>query len=102
MSNFKILGGLALTSDAHAPKMFYNEKAKENKKNIFTNKHIMNFENNSHCYLFFILISEPNTKLTEHKHTLSAQHGWIIIDRERFVTALVVGLQDYRHLLANL
>jgi len=47
MSNFKILGGLALTSDAHAPKMFYNEKAKENKKNAFTNKHIMNFENTS-------------------------------------------------------
>jgi len=40
--------------------------------------------------------------LTEHKHTLSAQHRLIIIDTERFVTVLVVGLQDYRHLLANL
>jgi len=41
MSNFKILGGLALPSGSHVPKTFYN-------KNIFTNKHIMNFENNSH------------------------------------------------------
>ena len=62
----------------------------------------MTFENNSHWYLFFILIFEPDTKFTEHKHTLSAQHRLIIIDTERFVTALVVGPQDYRHLLANL
>jgi len=26
----------------------------------------------------------------------------IIIDTERFATVLVVGIQDYRHLLANL
>jgi len=28
--------------------------------------------------------------------------GLIIIDAELFVTVLMVGLQDYRHLLANL
>jgi len=62
----------------------------------------MNFENISHWYLFFILIFEPDTKFTEHKHTLSVQHTLIIVDTERCVTALVVGLQDYRHLFANL
>jgi len=36
----------------------------------------MNFENNSHWYLFIILIFEPDTKFTEHKHTLSAQTDW--------------------------
>jgi len=51
MSNFKILGGFALPSDAHAPKTFYNKKAEEN-KNIFTNKHIMNFENYSQPLIF--------------------------------------------------
>ena len=53
----------------------------------------MNYENNSHWYLFFILIFEPDTKFTEHKHTLSVLHRLIIIDTERFVMALVVGLQ---------
>jgi len=46
MSNFKILGGLAPPSDAHAPKTFYDQKAEEYNKNIFTNKHMMIFENN--------------------------------------------------------
>jgi len=41
-------------------------------------------------------------KFTEHKHTISAHHRLIIIDTERFVTALVVGPHFYRHLLANL
>jgi len=40
-------------------------------------------------------------KSIEHKHKLSAQHRLIITDTERFVTALVVGPQDYRHLFAN-
>jgi len=48
MSNFKILGGLAPRSDTHAPKTFHDKKADENKENIFTNKHIMIFENNIH------------------------------------------------------
>jgi len=37
---------------------------------------------------------ERDTKSTEHKHTLSAQHRLIITDTERLVTALVVGPQD--------
>jgi len=36
MSSFKNLGGLALLSDAHAPKTFSKKKAEENTKNIFT------------------------------------------------------------------
>ena len=46
MSNLKIFGGLALPSEAHAPKSFYNKQAEENSRNMFTNKHrpIMNFE----------------------------------------------------------
>ena len=43
----------ALLYDTHTPKTFYNKKVDKNNKNIFTNKHIMNFENNSHWYLFF-------------------------------------------------
>ena len=81
----------ALLYDTHTPKTFYNKKVDKNNKNIFTNKHIMNFENNSHWYFFFLII-EPDTKFAEHKHTLSAHHRLIIIDTERFVTALVVGL----------
>jgi len=46
------------------------------------------------------LIFESDTKSTEHKRT-SAQHRWIITDTERFVTALLVGPQDYRLLFAN-
>jgi len=49
----------------------------------------------------FLLIFEPDTKSTEHKHTLSAQHRLIIWDTERFVTALVVRPQEYGHLFAN-
>jgi len=41
-------------------------------------------------------------KSIKHKHKLSPQHRLIIIDTESFVTALVVGPQDYRHLFANL
>jgi len=51
---------------------------------------------------FNILIFEPDTKSIEHKHTPSAQHRLIITDTERFVTALVVGPQDYRHSVAKL
>ena len=29
-------------------KTFYNRKAEESRKIIFTNKHVMNFENNTH------------------------------------------------------
>jgi len=36
-------------------------------------------------------------KFIKTKHTLSAQHGLIITVTERFVTALVVGPQGYRH-----
>jgi len=36
-----------LPSHTHAPKTFYNRKAEENSNNIFTNKHKMNFENNT-------------------------------------------------------
>jgi len=78
MGKFQNPGGPCLPSDAHAPKTLYNKKAEENNKNIFTNKRIMTFENNSHWYLFFILIFEPDTKTAEHKHTLSAQHRLII------------------------
>ena len=48
-----------------------------------------------------MLIFEPDTKFVEHKHTLSAQHRLIIQDTECFVTALVVGPQEYRHLFAD-
>jgi len=41
---------------------------------------------------FNISIFEPETKSTEHKHTLSAQNRLIITDTGRFVTALVVGI----------
>jgi len=52
MSNFKILGQFHPLSDDHAPKTSYDKKAEEDHKNIFTNKHIMIFENNVHRYLF--------------------------------------------------
>jgi len=48
MGKFQNPGGPCLPSDAHAPKTLYNKKAEENNKNIFTNKRIMTFENNSH------------------------------------------------------
>jgi len=48
-----------------------------------------------------MLIFEPDTKSTERKHTLSTQHRLIIQDTECFVTALVVGPQEYRHLFAD-
>ena len=51
---------------------------------------------------FNILIFEPDTKSTGHNHRLSAQHRLITEDTERYVTALVVGPQDYRHLFASL
>jgi len=50
---------------------------------------------------FNILIFKPDTKSTGHNHSLSVQHRLIITDTECFVTALVVGPQDYRHLFAN-
>jgi len=40
-------------------------------------------------------------KFIERKHTLSVQHGLIVTVTERFVTALVVGPQDYRHLIVR-
>jgi len=40
-------------------------------------------------------------KFVEPRHALSAQHGLIITVTERFVPALVVGPQDYRHLFAD-
>ena len=43
---------LAPPFDAHAPKTSHDKKAEEDNKNIFTNKHIMIFENNIHWYLF--------------------------------------------------
>jgi len=70
---------LASTSEAHAPETFYDKKAEEDNKNILTNKHAMIFENNLQLFLFFI-----------------------ITDTEHFVSALVVGLQEYRYLFANL
>jgi len=51
--------------------------------------------------LFFILTFEPDTKSTEHKHTLSAQQILTLIDTERFVSVLVAGPQHYRHLFSN-
>jgi len=50
---------------------------------------------------FNILIFESDAKSIQHKRTLSAQHRWIITDTERFVTALLVGPQDYRLLFVN-
>jgi len=50
---------------------------------------------------FNILIFKPYTKSTGHNHSLSGQHRLIVTDTERFVTALVVGPQDYRHLFVN-
>jgi len=40
-------------------------------------------------------------KSIEHKYPLSAQHRSIITDTEHFVSALVVGPQEYRYLFAN-
>jgi len=54
MSNFKILGRLYPPFDAHAPKTSQHKIAEEDNKNIFTNKHIMIFENNIHGYLFLL------------------------------------------------
>jgi len=48
-----------------------------------------------------MLIFELETKSVEHKHTVPAQHRLIIQDTECFVTALVVGPREYRHLFAN-
>jgi len=76
MSNFKILSGLALSSDAHPPETFCWKKAEENNNNIFTDRHIISLKIIVTGYLFSILISEPDTKFTEHKHTLSAQTDW--------------------------
>jgi len=70
---------VASTSEAHAPETSYDKKAEEDNKNIFTNKHAMIFENNLQLFLFLI-----------------------ITDTEHFVSALVVGLQEYRYLFANL
>jgi len=36
-----------------------------------------------------------------HKHTVSAQHRLMRTDTESFVTTLVAGPQDCRHLFAN-
>jgi len=52
MSNSKSWDGFTTPSDAHASKTSYEKKAEEDNKNIFTNKHIMIFENNVHGYLF--------------------------------------------------
>ena len=71
-------------------------------KNIFTNKNSMILKIIFTDIYFNILIFEPDTKSVEHKHTLSAQHRLILTNTERFVTALVVGPQSYRHLFANL
>ena len=51
---------------------------------------------------FNILVFEPDMKSIEHKHALSAQNRLIITDTEHFVSALVVGPQEYRYLFANL
>ena len=45
---------------------------------------------------------DPDMKSVEHKHALSALHRLIITDTEHFVSALVVGPQEYRYLFANL
>jgi len=70
---------LASTSEAHAPETSYDKKAEENNKNIFADKHAMIFTNNLQLFLFLIITA------TEH-----------------FVSALVVGPQEYRYLFANL
>jgi len=102
MSNFKILSGLALSSDAHPPETFCWKKAEENNNNIFTNRHIINFENNSHrIFIFYFNLRTRHEVHRAQAHTICTNR-LIITDTERFVTALVVGLQDYRHLLANL
>jgi len=62
MSHFKILGRLYPPSDAHAPKTSYDKKAEEDNKNIFTNKHIMIFDNNSYGYLFLLFWSLNQTR----------------------------------------
>jgi len=77
---FQNLGAaLASTSEAHAPETSYEKNAEEDNKNIFTNKHAMNFENKLHLFLFLI-----------------------ITDTEHIVSALVVGPQEYRYFFANL
>jgi len=60
-------------------KLLMIKNAEEDNKNIFTNKHAMIFENNLQLFLFLI-----------------------ITDTEHFVSALVVGTQEYRCLFANL
>ena len=53
MGKFQNLGAaLASTSEAHAPEASYDRKAKENNKNIFTNKHAVIFENNIRLFSF--------------------------------------------------
>jgi len=71
-------------------------------KNKFSNKHITILKIVVTDIYFNILFFEPDTKPTGHKHRLSAQHRLIITDTERFVTALVVRPQSYRHLFASL
>jgi len=63
---------LTSTSEAHAPETSYNKKGEKDNKNVFTNKHAMTFENNLQLFLFLII--------TDTKH---------------FVSALVVGPQEY-------
>ena len=98
MGKFQNPRGPRPPSDTHAPKNFFDKKAEEDNKNIFTNGHIMVFENNHHWYLF---IFEPDTKSIERKHTLSAQHRLIITDRT-FCNGVGGGPQDYRHSFAIL
>ena len=50
---FQNPGGRCPPLPRPCPKTLYNRKAEENNKIIFTNKRIMNFENNSHWYLLF-------------------------------------------------
>jgi len=42
---------------------------------------------------------KPDTKSTEHKHTMSAKRRLIKTGTERFVTPLEAETQDYRHFL---
>jgi len=79
---FQNPGGLALPSDAHASKTFYNKNAEENNKNIFTNKHIMNFENNSHWYFLYFNLWTRHEVHRAQAHTICTTH----IDNNRHRT----------------
>jgi len=100
---FQNLGAsLASTSEANAPEISIMKRLRKITK-IYLPIHMQWFLKIIFNYFNFnILIFEPDMKSIEHKHALSAQHRLILTDTEHFVSALVVGSQEYRYFFANL